>query len=174
MHNRCRLLAAGRPILRRISPFRSVNGYGLFRRMTTDRPEIVIEGSDDGVIWSEIEFRFKPGDVSQRPRFVAPHQPRLDWQMWFAALDPRRASGWLRELARHILRGTPEVRDLLGDHPFREQPPRFLRFVSYRYEFTTPEERRAGGDWWKRELVGAAQVVSLEMLEGGGSGRPGR
>src|SRR5439155_11402649 len=74
------------PLARAIEPLRSVNGYGLFAVMTTTRPEIVIEGSDDGQTWLEYEFPYKVGDVRRRPPWVAPHQPRLDWQMWFAAL----------------------------------------------------------------------------------------
>src|SRR5207249_672010 len=66
-------------------PFRLVNNYGLFSLMTTERPEIVVEGSDDAANWQEYEFKWKPGDVKRCPGFVAPHQPRLDWQMWFAA-----------------------------------------------------------------------------------------
>jgi hypothetical protein len=61
----------------RVAPFRSINSYGLFRVMTTKRPEIVIEGSDDGVTWKEYEFKWKPGDVNRAPAFVAPHMPRL-------------------------------------------------------------------------------------------------
>ena len=79
---------AGEEILRLVSPLRSFNGYGLFRVMTTQRPEIVIEGSRDDQHWTEYEFRYKAGDVRRRPEFVAPYHPRLDWQMWFAALDP--------------------------------------------------------------------------------------
>jgi uncharacterized membrane protein YphA (DoxX/SURF4 family) len=60
-----------------IEPFRIVNGYGLFRVMTKTRPEIVIEGSADGIDWSPYEFRWKPGDLQRAPRWVAPHQPRL-------------------------------------------------------------------------------------------------
>src|SRR5712691_454625 len=56
-----------------VAPFRSFNGYGLFRVMTTERPEIIIEGSWDGEHWSEYEFRYKPGAVTRRPRFVAPY-----------------------------------------------------------------------------------------------------
>jgi hypothetical protein len=71
---------------RAVLPFRLVNHYGLFAVMTTERPEIILEGSDDGRSWKPYEFRYKPGDPSRRPRFVAPLEPRLDWQMWFAAL----------------------------------------------------------------------------------------
>src|SRR5437870_9099362 len=92
-------------ILRAIAPVRPVNGYGLFRVMTTERPEIVIEGSRDSVHWREYEFRWKPGDVTRRPGFVAPHQPRLDWQMWFAALDPAGAEALLAGLMPACPRG---------------------------------------------------------------------
>ena len=103
-----------------IAPLRSVNGYGLFARMTTVRNEIVIEGSDDGTTWQPYEFRWKPGDVMHRPRFVAPHQPRLDWQMWFAALTPYRANperGSTGSSTR-LLEGEPQVLALLADNPF--------------------------------------------------------
>src|SRR5439155_18966036 len=69
-----------------LMPLRSINTYGLFAVMTTKRLEIVIEGSNDGKEWLPYEFKYKPGDVNRRPGFVAPHQPRVDWQMWFAAL----------------------------------------------------------------------------------------
>ena len=69
-----------------LAPLHVVNTYGLFAVMTTERPEIIVEGSNDGQSWVEYEFRYKPGDVRQPPAWVAPHQPRLDWQLWFAAL----------------------------------------------------------------------------------------
>lgn len=142
------------PLLAAVEPLRSVNGYGLFRVMTTERPEIVIEGSRDGVQWSEYGFRWQPGDVRRRPAFVAPHMPRLDWQMWFAALDPERAREWLVPLLRHVLAGTPAVVALLGTNPFPDAPPRWVRLVSYRYRFSTPAERAQSGAWWQRERVG--------------------
>ena len=58
--------------------------------MTTSRPEIIVEGSYDGEAWLPYEFKNKPGDLRRRPGFIAPHQPRLDWQMWFAALGDYR------------------------------------------------------------------------------------
>ncbi|MGB3022856.1 MAG: lipase maturation factor family protein, partial [Methyloceanibacter sp.] len=70
-----------------IRPLNIVSAYGLFSIMTTKRHEIVIEGSHDGIEWREYEFRYKPGDLSRAPPWNIPHQPRLDWQMWFAALD---------------------------------------------------------------------------------------
>ena len=69
-----------------VEPFRSTNSYGLFAVMTTSRPEIIVEGSDDGASWRPYRFRWKPCELDRRPRFTTPHLPRLDWQMWFAAL----------------------------------------------------------------------------------------
>ena len=122
--------------------------------MTTERFEIVIEGGADSMHWREYRFRWKPGDPARRPPFMAPHMPRLDWQMWFAALDPEAARDWLVPLLRHLLAGTPEVLTLLGENPFPGEPPRFVRLAYYRYRFSTPTERAGGGAWWQRERVG--------------------
>jgi hypothetical protein len=141
-------------LLRAVAPLRSVNGYGLFRVMTTERPEIVIAGSADSVHWREYGFRWKPGDLDRRPAFVAPHMPRLDWQMWFAALDPAGAREWLVPLLEHLLRGTPEVVALLGHNPFPERAPRYVRLAYYHYRFATPAERAGTGAWWERQFLG--------------------
>ena len=136
-----------------IDPLNSVNGYGLFRVMTTERPEIVIEVSDDGVAWKEQEFRWKPGNVNVRPRLVEPHMPRLDWQMWFAALDPVSAQHWLRPFLDRLLAGEPTVTRLLGSNPLKGTP-RFARLAYYQYHFTSRQERAETGAWWKREFRG--------------------
>jgi lipase maturation factor 1 len=135
-------------------PLRSVNGYGLFRVMTTTRLEIEVEGSDDGTVWKAYEFRYKPGDVQRRPGFVEPHQPRLDWQMWFAALSPYDATPWFQAFELRLLEGSPEVLDLLRANPFPAHPPRYVRARLYDYRFTTAAERRSNGGWWVRRLVG--------------------
>ena len=140
-------------VLDGIGPFRSVNGYGLFRVMTTERLEIVVEGSADGSTWLEYPFKWKPGDPARAPGFVQPHMPRLDWQMWFAALDPRGNTHWLFPLAEGLLENDPAAVGLLDGTPFPAAPPRFVRLMMYRYRFTTPEEA-AGGAWWSREPLG--------------------
>ena len=137
-----------------VTPLRSVNGYGLFRVMTIDRPELVLEGSADGTRWIPYDFRYKPDAVQERPRFVAPLHPRLDWQLWFAALAPAQSLGWLETLAERLRSGTPEVLGLLGRNPFPDAPPRLVRAVLYDYRFSTPEERRRTGAWWVREVEG--------------------
>jgi hypothetical protein len=138
---------------RAAASFRSVNSYGLFAVMTTHRPEIIVEGSDDGVTWLPYEFRWKAGDVQRRPRFAGPHLPRLDWQMWFAALDDYRENPWFLHFLARLLDGSPEVLALLETNPFPDHPPRFVRAVLYDYHFTDPATRSATGAWWRRERL---------------------
>jgi hypothetical protein len=137
-------------LVRTVEPLRSLNNYGLFAVMTTRRPELVFEGSNDGVDWRPYGFAHKPGDLRRRPDFVAPHQPRLDWQLWFAALGPPDENRWVIGLCEHLLQGTPEVLGLLRSNPFPAKPPLYIRVVRYEYEFTSPAERAATGNWWKR------------------------
>jgi hypothetical protein len=146
-----------------LEQFMLVNPYGLFRQMTEARPEIIIEGSDDGTNWKPYEFRWKPGDLSRPPRFCTPHQPRLDWQMWFAALELQSGGvrPWFQSFIKKLLEGEPKVLALLVDNPFPDAPPKFIRIVFYQYHFTDADERRQTGNWWRREQVGASQGVSL-------------
>jgi hypothetical protein len=118
-------------LYRAAAPFESVNGYGLFAVMTTSRREIVVEGSRDGASWTAYEFRYKPGDARRAPGFVAPHQPRLDWQMWFAALAPCDASPWLTRFLQRLQQGSPAVVGLLAGDPFPGEPPHFGRAALY-------------------------------------------
>jgi hypothetical protein len=137
-----------------LEPFRSFNSYGLFAVMTTSRSEIIIEGSDDGVAWRAYEFKYKPGDVKRRPRFVEPHQPRLDWQMWFAALGTYRHNPWLINCCARLLQGSPQVLALLERNPFPTAPPRYVRAMAYDYHFTDFATRRQTGAWWRRQEKG--------------------
>jgi lipase maturation factor 1 len=137
-----------------IAPFRSVNNYGLFAVMTTTRNEIIVEGSNDGVTWLPYEFKYKPDDVSRRPGFIEPFQPRLDWQMWFAALGDYRQNPWFVNFCARLLQGSPEVLALLANNPFPSRPPRYVRAGLYEYHFTDLQEHHASGAWWKRERAG--------------------
>jgi hypothetical protein len=134
-----------------VAPLHSMNAYGLFAVMTRDRPEIIVEGSRDGVTWAPYDFRWKPGDVHRRPRFATPHMPRLDWQMWFAALSRDcRSQPWFLAFERSLLEGSPEVLGLLRGNPFPEGPPRYLRARLDQYRFTGRGEEA----WWRRDEVG--------------------
>jgi predicted DCC family thiol-disulfide oxidoreductase YuxK len=148
-----------------LEAFRVVNGYGLFRVMTKDRCEIILEASADGIDWLPYEFKWKPGDVKRAPGWCAPHQPRLDWQMWFAALETPRENPWLGGLIVRLLQGSRDVNRLLAHDPFPNKPPRYIRAMFYRYRFTTTSELRQTGAWWKRqELREYLPAVSLEQL----------
>jgi len=148
-----------------LEAFRIVNGYGLFRVMTKDRCEIVVEGSADGLEWLPYEFKWKPGDVKRAPGWCAPHQPRLDWQMWFAALESPRENQWFLGLIVRLLLGSQDVNRLLAHNPFPDKPPSYVRAMFYRYRFTTVSEFRQTGGWWKRqELREYLPTVSLDQL----------
>ena len=150
-------------IYARVEAFRIVNGYGLFRVMTKDRREIFIEGSSDGIDWKPYEFKWKPGDVMWAPGWCAPHQPRLDWQMWFAALGSYRQNPWFVQTVISLLDGKPKVAALFERNPFPQSPPRYVRATLYRYRFTTAQEHRQTGAWWKRQELGEyLPGVSLE------------
>jgi hypothetical protein len=136
-----------------IEPLRMVSSYGLFAVMTARREEIVIEGSSDGVEWREYAFRYKPGDVSRRPPWNIPHQPRLDWQMWFAALDDPRRLEWFARFLEKLLKNEPAVTALLERNPFADEPPQYIRAQFYDYTFTSGEEK-SQGLWWQRRPKG--------------------
>ncbi|MEM1441752.1 MAG: lipase maturation factor family protein [Verrucomicrobiota bacterium] len=152
---------------RELAPFHLTSGYGLFRTMTTKRPEIILEGSWDGRTWFEYDFAWKVDELSDRPKFVAPHQPRVAWQFWFAALEQRfnprsRNAQWFESLVAKLLQDDPAVESLLKRNPFPDSPPRLIRARLYDYQFTTPEERDQTGDWWKRVVIGEyLSAVSL-------------
>jgi uncharacterized membrane protein YphA (DoxX/SURF4 family) len=134
-------------------PLHIVSGYGLFAVMTTQRDEIVIEGSSDGADWREYEFRYKPGDLGRRPPWNIPHQPRLDWQMWFAALEDPRRLRWFASFLKALLENRPAVLALMEKNPFPDRPPRYVRAQFYDYRFSDSVEK-ANGRWWHRHLLG--------------------
>lgn len=154
-------------VLDATAPFGIANSYGLFANMTTTRPEIVVEGSNDGVDWRPYEFKYKPGPLNRRPPWVAPYQPRLDWQMWFAALGSFRENVWFVNFVARLLQGRPEVLTLLAANPFPGDPPRLVRAMGYEYRFSDPETRRRTGEWWVRtEVAPYLPAVSLSSLSG--------
>ena len=148
------------------APFSIANTYGLFASMTVTRPEIIVQGSNDGVTWLDYQFRYKPANLKQAPHQVAPYQPRLDWQMWFAALSDYRASPWFTNFMVRLLQGSPEVLRLLGKNPFPNTPPKYVRAELFDYKFTDFAERRRTGDWWSRTPQGLYfPQISLKDLQ---------
>jgi hypothetical protein len=148
-----------------IEPLHLVSSYGLFAVMTTKREEIVIEGSSDGSEWREYEFRYKPGDLFRAPPWSIPHQPRLDWQMWFAALDDPRRLPWFWHLLQRLLENEPSVTALLQKNPFPDKSPAYVRAQFYDYVFTD-SAGKATGRWWERHLLGPySPVVRLSARD---------
>ncbi len=157
--------ALGREALSATSPFGIVNSYGLFANMTTTRAEIVVEGSNDGTKWLAYEFNYKPGDLKRRPPWVEPYQPRLDWQMWFAALGSYRENVWFLNLLARLLQGRPEVLNIIEWNPFPDHPPRLVRAQLFEYRFTDSTTFDRTHDWWTRTPLGVyVPPVSLDSL----------
>lgn len=132
-----------------VAPFRIVNGYGLFAVMTKERPEIAIEGSQDGVTWKPYVFYFKPGPLNRRPPIVPLYMPRLDWQMWFAALGRVDDSPWFVEFLHALLEARPAVLSLLETDPFGGVPPKRVRAVVANYRFGDSLLLSRTGNWWE-------------------------
>jgi lipase maturation factor 1 len=132
-----------------LRPFRLVNGYGLFAVMTTSRREILVQGSQDGSQWREYRFIYKPGSASKRPTFAGLHMPRLDWQMWFAALGPYQRQSWFLPFMGRLLAAEPQVLELMAEAPFAEGRPRYVRALIAPYNFTKDGAISQGGIWWR-------------------------
>jgi hypothetical protein len=137
-----------------LEPFRVVNQYGLFGRMTWKRFEIEFQGSDDGTHWTAYPFRNKPQDLREAPRIYAPYQPRFDWNLWFASLDYWRENPWVVRVEQLLLLDDRNVLALFKSNPFPQGPPKQVRAVLWQYWFTDRATKRATGMWWRREYQG--------------------
>ena len=132
------------------APWHLTSGYGLFAVMTVRRPELVLEHSSNGTDWQPLLFCYKAGPPNRLPPQIAPFQPRLDWQMWFAALSAERGQlpGWFGEFVKKLRAGSPAVTGLLAPGQPALSPDAYLRIRLDQYRFTTPTERSATGHWW--------------------------
>ncbi|CAG5111097.1 Oidioi.mRNA.OKI2018_I69.chr2.g5433.t1.cds [Oikopleura dioica] len=137
--------------------FELTHSYGLFRRMTGvgGRPEVVVEVEVDNDYF-ELEFPYKPTSLERSCPWCFPHQPRLDWQMWFAALAPRiEYDPWLITLAIRLLQDSTDVQDLFHNYGRRVDYKKFIhlrkvtavRMFKYKYHYTDPEKSK---NIWKR------------------------
>jgi hypothetical protein len=133
--------------------------YHVFPTMQTERQELQIEGSYDGVEWKAYEFKYKPGPLNKKPEFIIPHQPRLDWMIWFVPPQHPRFTQWFDQFIIRLKQGSPEVLGLLAHNPFQERPPQFIRVQAFQYKFTTPDERQETGHWWKYKHLGLFPYV---------------
>lgn len=155
--------------IKNLSKFQLNSPYGLFAIMTRKRKEIIIQGANDGEMqlgrteWKDYEFYFKPQDL-RGPLFqIAPYQPRLDWQMWFASLSNARSQKWFLYLVTRLLEGDKYVLSLFNGNPFPDNPPKYIRAISYDYSFNTIEDYSKTGNVWKRDNQGIyLKEVSLK------------
>jgi hypothetical protein len=122
--------------------------------MQTERQELSIEGSLDGIDWQPYRFRYKPNTVDDSPAFIVPLHPRLDWMIWFIPPQNEAMRYWFERFLWQVKNASPDVIGLLAHDPFNGSPPRYLRVMAYRYRFTTPEERAGSGRVWHAELLG--------------------
>ncbi len=137
-----------------LEPFRIANRYGLFAVMTRGRYEIEFQGSEDGQAWQAYGFRYKPQDPAKPPGVYAPYQPRFDWNLWFASLGSWREYPIVLSTEIRLLANEPAVLALFAGNPFPQGPPRQVRSVLWQYWFTTMDEKRKTGLWWRRQFVG--------------------
>jgi hypothetical protein len=149
-----------------LEPFRIANQYGLFAVMTSGRYEIEFQGSNDGQNWTAYPFRNKPQALNEAPRIYAPYQPRFDWNLWFASLGDWRQDQMVPLTEQRLLENGKDVLALFKGNPFPQAPPRFVRAVLWQYWFTTREEKRETGNWWRRQYLGLYGPLITKTPEG--------
>lgn len=155
-------MLSNRPLPRALHAFTTLgprygigNVYHVFPNMQTERQELLIAGSYDGIDWEPYLFRYKPDALEKTPAFIMPHHPRLDWMMWFIPPQNEDVGYWFIPFMRALQDNRPAVTNLLAHNPFEgKKPPKLLRVVVFRYRFTTATERAQTGDWWKTEYLG--------------------
>ncbi len=149
-----------------LAPLLIVNPYGLFATTTTTRPVIVFQGSDDKQTWREYALPHLPGPVARAPTWNIPYQPRVDWQLWFAAYGSAAQHRWIERLVQRLLEGRPAVVALFGETPFGERAPRYVRALLFDYRFANARSADEQGQWWSRHLDGTYYpAVSLSDLQ---------
>jgi len=134
-----------------------VNTYGAFGTVGRQRFNVVFEGTraqvpDEHADWNAYPYVGLPVALDRMPPQIAPYQPRLDWQMWFAAMSTPARYPWTLHLVWKLLHNDPGAVGLFASGPFTDAPPRYVRAVLYRYAFASPGN--ADGNWWRRERLG--------------------
>ena len=149
-----------------LEPFRIANQYGLFAVMTRGRYEIEFQGSNDGQNWTPYLFRYKPQALNEAPRIYAPYQPRFEWNLWFASLSDWQQSNFVALTEEQLLENDPDVLALFRGNPFAQAPPRYVRAMLWQYWFTSMDEKKRTGNWWRRDLIGLYAPVLTRQQDG--------
>ncbi|MCY1011805.1 lipase maturation factor family protein [Nannocystis pusilla] len=135
-------------------PWHVFNAYHLFAQITRVRIEPEFAGFAAGA-WRTYDMRYKPGPLDRAPPIVAPHQPRLDFMLWFYGLRARRAPpGYVRRLLTQLCEQPARAQGFFVT-PLLDRPSH-VRVQFWRYRFTRPGE--AG--WWRREAAAPELVVA--------------
>ena len=140
-------------------PLDLVNTYGAFGSVGRERDDIIFEGSnsDDPATatdWKPYIFAAAPCDPARPPVQIAPYQPHLDWQIWFASMATYRDYPWTLNLVWKLLHNDAATLSLFAKNgnPFPDHPPRYIRASYYRYHFAKPGNPEHV--YWTRERLG--------------------
>jgi len=147
-------------------PLDLVNTYGAFGSVGTERYNVVFEGTMDkypenSAHWKAYPYKGLPVALDKRPPQIAPYQPRLDWQMWFASMSTPDEYPWTLHLIWKLLHNDPAMLKLFAGNPFPDRPPRYIRAILYRYRFAKPGNPE--GLWWTRTRIGAYWLPPLSV-----------
>jgi hypothetical protein len=140
--------------------FRIVNTYGAFGSVGKERLELVMQGTRDETLnentkWEEYEFKAKPTRLTRGLPIIAPYQPRIDWQIWFAAMSTPDREPWLVHFVWKLLHNDQETLKLIERNPFPDSPPQFIKIDLYTYNFVEPwKKKQNNGAVWKRTFRG--------------------
>jgi len=135
--------------------FYLVNTYGAFGSVGRKRYELIVEGTDEETIthntrWKEYEFKAKPGNIHRRLPVIAPYQPRIDWQIWFAAMQTPGQNPWMFKFIWKLLHNDRNTLSLIKENPFPDKPPKYIRVERYLYNFAPLRVNAV----WERERIG--------------------
>ena len=138
-------------------PLDLVNTYGAFGSVGQERLNVVFEGTMDDTAggkakWKPYIYKALPVLPDKQPPQIAPYQPRLDWQMWFASMSSPEQYPWSLNLVWKLLHNDPGAISLFAGNPFPGKPPRYIRAALYHYEFAKPGN--PDGHWWERGQIG--------------------
>jgi hypothetical protein len=128
-----------------------VNTYGAFGSVGMERHELVIEGTlaEDPATaeWRAYELPCKPGALDRRPCILGPYHRRLDWLIWFSAMEDHVTDPWMLHLVWKLLDGDRTIRTLFAVDPFAGKAPRWIRIRRFVYHLAP-----LGADtWWTRD-----------------------
>jgi Lipase maturation factor len=115
---------------------------------------------------ARVRVPLQAGASNPGPPWSIKHQPRFDWQMWFAAYRGVAENPWFGGLILELLKGSPPVLALFASDPFSDHPPEYVRALLYDHHFAQSATFARTGQWWERRLEGLCfPPVSLTDLQ---------